>query len=163
MAQQDTKTMIPLDRDEMNELLEPVRVAILLGAKIPAVTGTTGYRVAANSRVYKDEDEYLGFFGTQEAATDALAAWALREYRHGDEEIATWFNPDSEVSWEEQEVLFRSSYTHQEIIDLYLKTNPNANAWIEKFTIEDFCLENKFNPALAGTVPLRDFVGPEYS
>lgn len=140
----------------IRELLEPLEVAILLGASIPAPVGTIGYHVQATGRAHKIDPYTLGYYNTRESAMDALTKWVLNEYR-SNTDWATWYDPDLELDWDAQENLFRASYTHEEIVNLYFDTNLNGHYSFEPFAIEHYALEDKFNPALAGTVKLRDY------
>ena len=140
------------NNEGVEELLEPVKVAVALGAKnIPVVVGTKAYLASVD--MYKHDSyhdqwgEVIGIYDSEVAAEAGLRKWILNRWDGmRSAEIAPWFNEYDEddiedISEELKEELreaFLFENSDKEIIDAFFHDESPHDYDIESYNIESF-------------------------
>lgn len=130
------------------ELLEPLEVAILLGAEISAPAGTHFFELFHNSpkqgKLNQNgviEKVRLGFYPTYEEAEIALANWIIKDWHS--HEIYPWGEGCDEsddrmakvIASEDREKTYLELYSYPEVIVYYFDLFALDSYIIEKRTV----------------------------
>ena len=138
--------------ERLDELLEPVKVAVALGAQnIPVVVGTKAY--IASVDMYKHDSyheqwgEVVGIYDSEIAAEAGLRKWILKRWDNlRSFEYAPWFseydqddieNIADELN-EELKEAFLAENSDQDIINAFFHDESPHDYDIESYSIETF-------------------------
>jgi len=109
------------------DLLKELKIMVTLGAnlKIPAIPGMEFYNLML---LPNEGDSYsLGYYSSNEAATQALASWVLNQWDEmGTFSSAPWQNNDSDENEEELRAKYIKEKTHAQIIEKYFGNDEDS-------------------------------------
>ena len=124
MAKRDT---LALD-ESGQDLVQALKIAITLGAKINAIPGMKFYRVELHA---SDGEKYnIGCYATEKDAFQALARWVVNQWDETSSFSSTpWSDRDDDhhdYSEEELRRIFIEERTHKQIIKEYFDYEANT-------------------------------------
>ena len=137
------------NNEGVEELLEPVKVAVALGAKIYAPAGTLVFGLLINRDDSLGNDpkgpdtSSLGIYESRDAAKSGLREWILKEWESRHFQSNPPWEDEYGVSWSEDTNLkFKKQWleerSDQEIIDLFFSTSLRYRYSIYTSTIGAF-------------------------
>lgn len=119
---------------DVAELLDPVKVALLLGAEIPALEYMSVYALVimwlepdSNKKLFKNTS--VSIFDTKENAERSLSIWVQERWKENPT-AAPWYLPvDSVDTQNSKQLVFLKSHSHQEIIDAFFLKESTSNTY----------------------------------
>ena len=117
---------------------ETLETAAALGAKIPAIVGSTFYEVRVFNKYREDFDDYesLGFYASKELAEEGLATWIMDAWHKGRSgAYSPWtskkYDEDHETpEWHSKAADFAKNHSSLEIISFYFDIPGNRDKYI---------------------------------
>lgn len=141
MSQEIASKSIEYDDFTIASLLEPIKIAMLLGADVPAIPGTKVYTVSvelSTGSYSSPSREHLGVFNTRNGAEKELVAWILSRWfitDHAPWGAFTAFHSDEE--YEEASAKYEGEHTVHELIDAYFSEEVEDRFHIDEDIILD--------------------------
>lgn len=111
--------------EKIEDFIQAVEVAIVLGAKINVLPGMSFYQLTIFP--YEGNPYDLGFYSTEDAAETALANWVIRQWDEmASMDSAPWDDDDSDIESEERKEKYLKDKTDEEIIDEYFESDQDT-------------------------------------